>query len=125
MRKAMSDKGVAALKPRSKRYVIVDPEMRGAYARIQPSGVKSFWVVTRNPNGKQIWTHVGPASIGIKASREIARDVLQRGKKGGADAIIVSVAPEARSTAQRPTSRPRTTGAGNPASAGGSTASAT
>ena len=77
----MSDKSFAALKPRSKRYVVVDPEMRGAYARIQPSGVKSFWVVTRNPNGKQIWTHVGPASIGIKASREIARDVLQRGKR--------------------------------------------
>jgi len=78
----MTDKGVAALKPRAKRYVVADPQMSGHWVRVQPTGVKSFWAVTRNPNAKQIWTHVGPASMGIKASRESARTVLQRVRDG-------------------------------------------
>ena len=38
MRKSLTDKGVAALKPRATRYAFPDPEMRGHYVRVQPSG---------------------------------------------------------------------------------------
>jgi hypothetical protein len=38
MRKSLTDKGVAALEPRATRYAFPDPEMRGHYVRVQPSG---------------------------------------------------------------------------------------
>jgi len=44
MRKTLSDKGVAALNPRAARYALPDPELRGHYVRVQPSGAKSFVV---------------------------------------------------------------------------------
>jgi hypothetical protein len=52
MRKTLSDKGVAALKPRAGRYAYPDPECRGHFVRVQPSGAKSFVAVTRGPDGK-------------------------------------------------------------------------
>ena len=52
MRKTLSDKGVAALKPRAARYALPDPELRGHYVRVQPSGAKSFVAVTLSPHGK-------------------------------------------------------------------------
>ena len=83
MRRTMSDKGVAALKPRAARYSVPDPELRGHWVRIQPSGTKSFWTVTRNPQGKQIWTHIGPAdALGIESAREQARVILRRVRSG-------------------------------------------
>ena len=36
MRKTLTDKGVAALKPRAERYAHADPELRGHWIRIQP-----------------------------------------------------------------------------------------
>jgi len=80
----MTDKGIAALKPRVKRYAKPDPELRGHWIRIQPSGSKSFWEVARNPQGKQVWTLVGSADMegGIEASREKARSMLARVRAG-------------------------------------------
>jgi integrase len=79
----MTDKGVAALKPRTVRYTVADPELRGHWIRIQPSGAKSFWAVTRNPEGKQVWTLVGPAdALGIEAARARARTMLTRVRDG-------------------------------------------
>jgi integrase len=75
----MTDKGVAALKPRAARYAVTDPELRGHWIRVQPTGSKSFWAVTRNPSGKQVWSLIGPAdAMGIDAAREQARAILQR-----------------------------------------------
>jgi len=83
MPRKMSDKGVAALKPRASRYSKPDPELRGHWIRVQPSGTKSFWAVTRNPDGKQIWAFVGPAdAMTIEAAREQARTILQRVRTG-------------------------------------------
>lgn len=59
-RKAMTDKGVTALKPRAKRYSEPDPALRGQWIRIQPSGSKSFRTVIRNPQSKLVWTFIGP-----------------------------------------------------------------
>ena len=58
MRRTLSDKGVAAIKPRAARYAYADPELRGHYVRVQPSGAKSFVAVTLNPNGN-LWKHRG------------------------------------------------------------------
>ena len=83
MTRLMTDKGVAALRPRASRYAKSDPELRGHWIRVQPSGAKSFWTVARNPNGKQIWTHVAPCdAMGIEAAREQARTILQRVRAG-------------------------------------------
>jgi integrase len=83
MRRTMTDKGVAALKPRAQRYAVTDPELRGHWIRIQPTGAKSYWAVTRNPQGKQVWSLVGPAdAMGIEAAREQARSMLQRVRAG-------------------------------------------
>jgi integrase len=79
----MSDKGVAALKPRASRYAKPDPELRGHWIRVQPSGAKSFCAVTRNPDGKQLWTTIGPTdSMSIEAAREKARAMLTRVRAG-------------------------------------------
>ena len=50
MRKTLTDKGVAALKPRAGRYAFPDSQLAGHYVRVQPSGAKSFVAVTRDPN---------------------------------------------------------------------------
>lgn len=83
MRKAITDKGVAALKPRAKRYAYPDPELRGHWIRVQPSGLKSYLAVTRGPDGKQQWTTIGPTdSMPIARAREQARSILERVRSG-------------------------------------------
>src|SRR5262245_25219425 len=83
MRKTLTDKGVAALKPRPKRYAVPDPELRGLWIRVQPSGAKSYVTVSRAPNGKQLWTTIGTADIlPIAKARAEARDVLTRIRAG-------------------------------------------
>ncbi len=84
MRKSLSDKGVAALKPRAARYATPDPELRGHYVRVQPSGAKSFVAVTVDPqSGKQVWHTIGPAdAFGIDEARNKARDVIKRVRSG-------------------------------------------
>jgi len=63
VRKTLSDKGVAALKPRAQRYAFPDPELRGHFVRVQPSGSRTFVTVARDPNGKQVWTTIGAADV--------------------------------------------------------------
>jgi integrase len=83
MRKTLSDKGVAALKPRATRYAVPDPELRGLYVRIQPSGAKSFVAVTLDPYGKQVWATIGPCDVlTIAEAREKARAAILRVKEG-------------------------------------------
>jgi integrase len=82
MRKTLTDRGVAALKPRAKRYSLPDPELSGHYVRITPAGAKSFVAVTRGPAG-QIWTTIGPADgMAIKEARTRAREILDRIRAG-------------------------------------------
>jgi integrase len=83
VRKTMTDKGVGGLKPRVHAYAVTDPELRGHWIRIQPGGSKSFYAVTRNPHGRQIWTHIGPAdAMSIHEARDIARGMLSRVRAG-------------------------------------------
>jgi integrase len=83
MRKSLSDKGVAALKPRSARFAFADPELRGLWIRVQPSGAKSFVSVARDPNGKQIWSTIGSTELmTIAAARDMAREAIRRVRTG-------------------------------------------
>ena len=82
-RKSLSDAGVAALKPKATRYTFPDPELRGHYVRVTPSGAKSFVVVSRDPDGKQIWATVGSADLmGIQPARDAAREAIGRIRNG-------------------------------------------
>jgi integrase len=82
-RKTLTDRGVAALKPRDKLYAQPDPQLPGHYIRVSPSGSKSFVAVTRDPNGKQKWITVGKAHlVGIEEAREKAREIINRVKGG-------------------------------------------
>ena len=40
MRRTLTDKGVAGLKPRAERYALPDPQMVGHYVRVQPTGAE-------------------------------------------------------------------------------------
>jgi hypothetical protein len=51
----LTDKGVANLKPRVKRYAVSDAEVTGHWIRVQPSGSKSYVAVAIAPSGKQVW----------------------------------------------------------------------
>jgi integrase len=75
--KRLDDDGVAKLKAKPKRYAVPDPELRGHYVRITPTGVKSYWVVTRDPTGKQRWRAIGsPGQMTIDQARDEARKVI-------------------------------------------------
>ena len=83
MRKTLTDKGVAALRPRPKRYAYADPEMRGHYVRVTPTGAKSFATVTRSLDGKQVWTTLGLADrMTVATAREMARAAITRVRAG-------------------------------------------
>jgi integrase len=81
-RTILTDKGVRAL-PQGRDQLIRDPEMRGHYVRIQ-SGTKTFVVVTRDPNGKQVWTKIGTADhlMSVAEARDKAREVITRVRAG-------------------------------------------
>jgi integrase len=82
-RRTLTDRGVAALKPRSKLYAHPDPQLPGHYIRVTPAGSKSFVAVARDPRAKQVWTTIGSAAhISIAEARERARDAIARTKAG-------------------------------------------
>ncbi|MBZ9910128.1 integrase family protein [Mesorhizobium sp. BR115XR7A] len=82
-RKTLSDAGVADLKSKAARYTFPDPELRGHYVRVMPSGAKSFVAVSRDPNGKQVWATIGAADMmGVEKAREDAREAIKRIRAG-------------------------------------------
>src|SRR5262245_5025703 len=83
MPRKMTDRGVAKLKPHRKRYAKPDPELRGHWIRVQPSGSKSYWTVARDPKQKQVWAYVGPCdAMTIEEARAKARGMLNRVRAG-------------------------------------------
>src|SRR6516225_1998274 len=84
MRKTLTDLGIRALKSRPQRYAYPDPELRGHYVRVQPSGGKSFITVARDPTRKkQVWTVIGATdTISIIEAREKAREAIKRVRAG-------------------------------------------
>jgi integrase len=82
-RKILTDKMVAALPRKRKRYTVADPEQRSHYVRVPPQGPAVYVAVARDPYGKQIWATLGSADVlSIEQAREKAREVLRRVKEG-------------------------------------------
>ena len=82
-RKTLTDDGVEALKPRSKRYAHPDPELASHYIRVTPSGAKSFVVVTRDRDNRQRWITIGPyPAYTIDAARKRASETIRAIREG-------------------------------------------
>src|SRR5262249_50780391 len=78
-----TDRQVAQLARKPKRYVIPDPELRGHYLRVPPSGPIVFTVVARGPGSKQIWVAIGTdAELKVDQARAKAREAISRIKEG-------------------------------------------
>jgi integrase len=81
-RKTLTDKMVAALPRKSKRYIMADPEQRGMYLRVPPQGPAAFVAVARY-DGKQTWAALGTADVlKIDAARDKAREAIRRIREG-------------------------------------------
>jgi integrase len=82
-RRGLSDKQVAALPRKAKRYIVADPELRGHYVRVPARGPCVFAAVARGPFGKQIWATIGTvAELKIDEARDRAREAIKRIKAG-------------------------------------------
>ena len=82
-RKGLSDKQVASLPRRRRRYFHPDPELPSHGVRVLPEGPSSFYVIARDAFKKQRWVRIGStAELTIEDSREQARAVLKRLKAG-------------------------------------------
>ena len=82
-RKTLTDSMVARLKPGPKRQTLPDPELRGHYVRITPTGAKSYVAVARDPTGRQVWATLGGADLlTIDDARDKAREAIKRIKAG-------------------------------------------
>jgi integrase len=94
-RKTLTDKMVLALPKKRKRYTVADPEQRGHYIRVPPSGPNVYAVVARNLYKKQIWHTIGSADVmGIEEARDKARAAIKR-IKAGLPAVEAPPAPPA------------------------------
>ena len=59
--------------------------MPGLYIRVTPNGAKSYVVVIRDPNGRQVWHTLGPVAwFPIEEARGLARAAILA-IKGGKD----------------------------------------
>ena len=93
--KRLSDEGVARLPVKAARYAVPDPELRGHYVRIAPTGTKSFWVVTRDKSGKQRWVRLGDADgMGIDIARDHAMAQLRLIRNSTESTIVVNTSFE-------------------------------
>jgi integrase len=82
-RRGLTDKMLASMKRKPKRYIERDPEMRGLYVRVPPDGPIVFAAVARDPFGKQVLATIGTTSdLTIGQARDRAREAIRRIKKG-------------------------------------------
>ncbi len=82
-RKVLTDRMVAALPRKRKRYFHPDPELPGHGVRVLPDGPSSFYLIARDAFKKQRWVRIGStAELTIADSREQARAVMKRLKAG-------------------------------------------
>jgi integrase len=82
-RRNLTDRMVAALPRKRRRYTLTDPELRGHYVRVPPQGPAVYVAVARDPYGKQVWATIGSADVTpIEQARERAREAIRRVKDG-------------------------------------------
>lgn len=77
-------KDVENLKPHpTKRLTVGDPDTRGLFVRVTPAGGKTWLIVARNPERKQIWATIGEVGkIPLSEARTRGRNGVDRIKKG-------------------------------------------
>ena len=79
----LADKSVRKLRPKPKVYLKPDQQTPGLYVRVLPSKKKSYVVVARDPNAKQVWATIGPTGlIDLEDAREKARELIKAIKAG-------------------------------------------
>ncbi|MFZ0057000.1 MAG: integrase arm-type DNA-binding domain-containing protein, partial [Pseudolabrys sp.] len=82
-RKILTDKMVAGLPRKRRRYIVSDPEQRGMYIRVPSEGPAVYAVVARDPYRKQIWHTVGSTSLfTLEEARTRARAAIIAIKDG-------------------------------------------
>jgi integrase len=81
-RRGLSDKQVASLPRKAKRYIIADPEQRGLYLRVPTQGPVVYAAVARHDD-KQVWATLGGADVlSIDEARDRAREAIRRIRAG-------------------------------------------
>src|SRR5260221_11559159 len=82
-RRTLTDRMVAGLSRKRRRYIVTDPEQRGMYVRVPSQGPCVFAAVARSPYGKQVWATIGTADmLKIEQARDKARAAIRRIKEG-------------------------------------------
>ncbi|MDP3675261.1 MAG: integrase arm-type DNA-binding domain-containing protein [Novosphingobium sp.] len=72
----------------AKRQVLFDGSTTGLALIVSPKGKKSFAIVARDPNGKQVWKTIGdPATMTIAKARQEAAEAVARVKAGEAPVL--------------------------------------
>jgi hypothetical protein len=59
-RRRLTDRQIAGLPRKPKRYIVTDPEQRSLFLRVPPTGPVSFTVIVKT-HGKQTWKALGTA----------------------------------------------------------------
>ncbi len=82
MKKRITAPAIKALKPRGKPYEVVDSELKGFLARVQPSGYIAYYYSYRTADGGRKRTRIGShptitAIIARKAAGQLAAQVTQ------------------------------------------------
>src|SRR3974390_1678974 len=82
-RPTLTDRMVAALPKKPKRYVTPDPEQGGHSVRALPAGPHVFCASAAGPHGKQVCHTIGSADVlKIAEARDKARAAIRRIKEG-------------------------------------------
>jgi integrase len=83
-RRRLTDKQLAALPRKRKRYILKDPEWPGHYVRVSPEGPIVFCAVARSPiDHKSKYATLGnTAEITIAEARERCREAIKRIRAG-------------------------------------------
>lgn len=79
-----TDRSIAALKPRPKRFIVRDPKLASHYVRVAPTGGKVFVCVSTDPRDRrQVWATIGRTDImTVAEARERARAAIKRIRDG-------------------------------------------
>jgi integrase len=81
-RSRLTDKMIATLPRKARRYLFADPEQPNLFLRVPPEGAAAFTVIVKRKR-TQHWCVVGSTDVmGIDAAREKAREIIRRVKAG-------------------------------------------
>lgn len=81
-RPKLTDRQIAALPRKPKRYIVTDPEQRSLFLRVPPAGPITYTAIVKT-HGKQTWKALGTTDeLKIDEAREKTREVVRRVKAG-------------------------------------------